>query len=188
LRQRQQLPVQNEIGVLSSGGSAPSARVRCWRGIVDARVLGAAVLIDERLGRRTAVARGLRVSGTSLTGALRRLSRQGVSLDLVPNWDYPFSMRVIAVSRLKDFWQRHAEAEQPLRSWVASVRAAQWLQPADITAQFTTASVLRSRRVVFNIKGNDYRLVVALHYNRAIIYVRFVGTHREYDRVDATSI
>jgi len=76
-------------------------------------------------------------------------------------------MRVIAVSNLRTFWGRHPDAEQPLRSWLAAVQVAQWLKPTHITAQFTTASVLKSRRLVFNIKGNDYRLIVAADLRRA---------------------
>ena len=97
-------------------------------------------------------------------------------------------MRVIALSNLTAFWRMHADAEQPLRSWVAAARSAQWAQPSDITAQFTTASVLKSRRVVFNIKGNDYRLVTAVAYRFGAVYVKFIGTHAEYDRIDANTV
>jgi len=97
-------------------------------------------------------------------------------------------VRVIAVSHLRAFWQKHAGAEQPLRAWVRAVAAAQWKRPSDIAAQFTTASVLKSRRVVFNIKGNDYRLVVAVAYRFGAVYVKFIGTHREYDRIDANTV
>jgi mRNA interferase HigB len=97
-------------------------------------------------------------------------------------------VRVIAVSHLRAFWATHADAEQPLRAWVKAVGAAGWKRPSDITAQFTTASVLKSRRVVFNIKGNDYRLVVAVAYRFAAVYVKFIGTHGEYNRVDADTV
>ncbi len=66
--------------------------------------------------------------------------------------------------------------------------AAQWAQPSDITAQFTTASVLKSGRVVFNIKGNDYRLVTAVAYRFGAVVVKFIGTHAEYDRIDANTV
>jgi mRNA interferase HigB len=95
---------------------------------------------------------------------------------------------VIAVSYLRQFWEKHPAAEQPLRAWVSAARAARWTQPAEVTAQFTTASVLKSRRVVFNIKGNDYRLVVAIAYRFGAVYVKFIGTHAEYDRVDADTV
>jgi mRNA interferase HigB len=97
-------------------------------------------------------------------------------------------MRVIAVSKLREFWGRHADAEQPLRAWVAAVVAANWSTPMDITSQFTTATILKSRRVVFNIKGNDYRLVVAVAYKFGAAYVKFIGTNAEYDRIDASTV
>jgi mRNA interferase HigB len=97
-------------------------------------------------------------------------------------------MRIIALSRLREFWQRHPAAEMPLRSWYAEAARAEWTRPADIKAAFRNASFLAGNRVVFNIKGNDYRLVVAVHYNRGLMYIRFVGTHREYDRADAEKI
>jgi mRNA interferase HigB len=97
-------------------------------------------------------------------------------------------VRVIAVSHLRAFWQKHAEAEQSLRAWVKAAVAAEWKRPSDIAAQFTTASVFKSRHVVFNIKGNEYRLVVAVAYRFGAVYVKFVGTHREYDRIDANTV
>lgn len=97
-------------------------------------------------------------------------------------------MRVIAVSSLKPFWEKHASAEQPLKAWVAAVTAASWAQPTDVTAQFTTASVLKGRRVVFNIKGNDFRLVAAVAYEFKAVYVKFIGTHAEYDQIDANTV
>jgi mRNA interferase HigB len=97
-------------------------------------------------------------------------------------------VRIIAVSHLRAFWQKHAEAEQALRAWVKAVGAAEWKRPSDIAAQFTTVSVLKSRRVVFNIKGNEYRLVVAVAYRFGAVYVKFIGTHREHDRTDANTV
>ncbi|HNE59189.1 MAG TPA: type II toxin-antitoxin system HigB family toxin [Ottowia sp.] len=97
-------------------------------------------------------------------------------------------MRVIAVSTLRAFWQRHPDAEQPLNAWYEEATSATWTQPADIKARYRSASVLKNRRVVFNIKGNDYRLIVAIAYRLQIVYVKFVGTHQEYDAVDAETI
>jgi mRNA interferase HigB len=97
-------------------------------------------------------------------------------------------MRVIAVSHLKAFSDVHADAEAPLRTWLEAVHRSHWAQPTDITAQFTTASVLKSRRVVFNVKGNDYRLVVAVAYRFGAVYVKFIGTHADYDRIDANTV
>ncbi|WP_288093862.1 type II toxin-antitoxin system HigB family toxin [Thiomonas sp.] len=97
-------------------------------------------------------------------------------------------MRVIAVSTLRAFWARYPDAEQPLKAWYEEATSARWTQPADIKAQYRSAGVLKNRRVVFNIKGNDYRLIVAIAYKLQIVYVKFVGTHKEYDAVDAETI
>jgi mRNA interferase HigB len=97
-------------------------------------------------------------------------------------------MRVIAIGTLREFWRKHPDAEIPLRAWYAEAVAAQWRSPADVKASHRNASFIAGNRVVFNIKGNAYRLVVAMHYNRGLMFVRFVGTHRDYDRVDATTV
>lgn len=97
-------------------------------------------------------------------------------------------MRVIALSALREFWARHPQAETALRVWYAEAGRADWKSPADIKAAHRNASFLANNRVVFNIKGNDYRLVAAVHYNRGMMFVRFVGTHAEYDRIDAAMI
>jgi mRNA interferase HigB len=100
------------------------------------------------------------------------------------------AMRVIAVSTLKTFWEQpiYRDAEQPLKAWFEEVSHANWRQPADIKAQYGNASILKNRRVVFNIKGNDYRLVVAVSYKMQLVFVKFVGTHRAYDAIDAETI
>ena len=97
-------------------------------------------------------------------------------------------MRVIAVSTLRAFWERYPDAEQPLKAWYEEAASAKWTQPAEIKAQYRSASVLKNRRVVFNIKGNDYRLIVAIAYKLQIVYVKFVGTHKECDAVDAETV
>ncbi|MHB1430066.1 MAG: type II toxin-antitoxin system HigB family toxin [Rhodocyclaceae bacterium] len=97
-------------------------------------------------------------------------------------------MRVIAVSCLRTFWGKNPDAEQSLKSWVDEAKKAAWRTPADIKGQYRSASVLKSRRVVFNIKGNDYRLVVAVAYRYQAVYVKFIGTHAEYDAVDAETV
>jgi mRNA interferase HigB len=75
-----------------------------------------------------------------------------------------------------------------LRAWLEEAQAANWQQPADIKAQFRSASVLKNRRVVFNVKGNDYRLVVAVAYRFQAVYVKFVGTHAQYDAIDVDTV
>ena len=98
------------------------------------------------------------------------------------------NMRVIAISTLRAFWESCPDAEQPLKAWFDEARNARWTQPSDIKAQYRSASILKNRRVVFNIKGNDYRLVVSIAYRLQIVYVKFVGTHQEYDKIDAERI
>lgn len=97
-------------------------------------------------------------------------------------------MRVIALGALREFWNKHPDAEIPLRSWYAAASRADWSSPAGVKAAYRNASFIANNRIVFNVKGNDYRLVVAVHYNRGMMFIRFVGTHREYDRIDASRI
>lgn len=97
-------------------------------------------------------------------------------------------MRVIAVSTLRAFWALHPDAEQPLRAWHEEVANAAWTQPADIKQHYRSASILKNRRVVFNIKGNEYRLIAAVAYRLQIVYVKFIGTHAQYDAVDAETV
>jgi mRNA interferase HigB len=97
-------------------------------------------------------------------------------------------MRIIALGALRDFWAKHPGALEPLSAWYAIVSRVRWTSPADVKAAYRSASFLAGNRVVFNIKGNDYRLVVVMHYNRQIAYVRFVGTHRQYDQIDASNV
>ena len=97
-------------------------------------------------------------------------------------------MRIIALRVLRDFWNRHTDAEIPLRAWYAAASRADWRSPADVKAAYRSASFIANNRIVFNVKGNDYRLVVAVHYNRGMMFIRFIGTHREYDKIDASSI
>ena len=98
-------------------------------------------------------------------------------------------MRVIAKRTLVRFWESgHGDAEQPLRSWHALVKSASWSHPEEIKAKFSTASFLANNRVVFNISGNKYRLVVKVEYEFRAVYIRFIGSHAEYDKIDASTI
>jgi mRNA interferase HigB len=99
-------------------------------------------------------------------------------------------MRIIAVSALREFWIRpgRGDAEQPLRAWVHVVRAAEWSKPTDVKNMFRSADILRGERAVFDIGGNKYRIVAAIHYRGKRVYIRFIGTHAEYDRIDAETI
>ena len=97
-------------------------------------------------------------------------------------------MRVIAIKALKNFWKKHKDAEQPLKAWYIEAKKANWQKPDDITRRYRTASILKNNRVVFNIKGNDYRLITAINYIFKIVYIRFIGTHKEYDKINAEEI
>jgi len=97
-------------------------------------------------------------------------------------------MRIISRKRLREFWERHSDAQQPLQAWYADVKQADWQTPADIKKVYRNASIAANNRVIFNIKGNKYRLVVVVQYRYGIVYIRFVGTHQEYDKIDATTI
>jgi mRNA interferase HigB len=97
-------------------------------------------------------------------------------------------MRIISRKTLKEFWDRHPDAQQPLQAWYIDAKHALWKSPADIKDVYRNASFIPNDRVVFNIKGNKYRLIVAIRYEYGIVYIRFVGTHREYDRIDASTI
>ena len=97
-------------------------------------------------------------------------------------------MRIIAVGTLREFWKSHADAEQPLNSWYKEAIDTRWLEPNDIKQRYPSADILPDNRVVFNIKGNTYRLIVKIHYNTGIVYIRFVGTHAAYDKINAETI
>ena len=97
-------------------------------------------------------------------------------------------MRIIARSTLKLFWIKYSDAEQPLKAWFEIVKASIWEKPNDIKEVFRSADVLSNNRVVFNIKGNKYRLIVSVRYDLKIVYIRFIGTHTEYDKIDAINI
>jgi len=97
-------------------------------------------------------------------------------------------MRIISRRRLVEFWEVHPDAEQPLRAWYTETNKAHWKSPVEIKAAYRSVSILSENRVVFNIKGNTYRLVVIVVYSQEKMFIRFVGTHADYDRIDATRI
>jgi mRNA interferase HigB len=97
-------------------------------------------------------------------------------------------MRVIAKRTLRQFWRRHHDAEAPLQAWYAETLKATWATPQQVKEQFRSASILKAGRVVFNIGGNKYRLIVAMDYKRRVCYIKFIGTHKQYDAVDAETV
>jgi mRNA interferase HigB len=97
-------------------------------------------------------------------------------------------MRVIAKKMLREFWETHGDVEQALKAWYQDAKNADWKGPNDIKKTYASASIIANNRVVFNIRGNTYRLVVAINYEFSIVYIRFVGTHKEYDQIDAETV
>jgi mRNA interferase HigB len=97
-------------------------------------------------------------------------------------------MRIIAKRTLREYWELHPDAEEPLLAWYREADQEDWNSPAEVKAKYPKASIIGDNRVVFNIKGNEYRLVVKINYPHKVVYIRFVGTHAEYDRIDAEEV
>jgi mRNA interferase HigB len=97
-------------------------------------------------------------------------------------------MRVIAKKHLVEFWERHADSEEPLKAWHDEAAQSIWRSPQDIKDRYASASFVSGNRVVFNIKGNSYRMVVAVAYKYGAVYIKFVGTHQAYDKIDASKV
>lgn len=132
--------------------------------------------------------------------ALRASQPQGLSvnrqslcqsLEIVPKWDYHAFMRIIALSTLKRFWESspsYADSIEPSMAWYREALKADWASPNEVKEQFRSASILKDGRVVFNIAGNKYRLVVWINYAYRVVYIRFIGTHKQYDNIDVQTI
>jgi mRNA interferase HigB len=97
-------------------------------------------------------------------------------------------VRVIAKKILREFWMKHVDCEQQLKAWFQEAGKAKWKSPKDIKKEYPTASVLANNRVVFYIRRNNYRLVVRINYDYQMIWIQFIGTHPEYDKIDAANI
>lgn len=99
-------------------------------------------------------------------------------------------MRIISRKALRDFWDnpKYMDSEQPLKAWYDEVLNATWKTPSEIKAQYKNASILKDSRVVFNIHGNTYRLIIKVHYRFGVVYIRFIGTHKEYDKINANEV
>lgn len=99
-------------------------------------------------------------------------------------------MRIIAFRAIREFYEKpeYADSEASLRAWYHDAKAAEWKSSNELKQQYKNASIVGDGRVVFNIKGNDYRLVVAIDYEFQVIFIRFIGTHRQYDKIDAKTI
>ena len=97
-------------------------------------------------------------------------------------------MRVIAKRTLRDFWIKHADSEQQLTSWYRETEKAEWNSIIELKTKYPNASILKDNRIVLNIKGNNYRLIVKLNFEFQICWIRFIGTHAEYDKINANEI
>lgn len=97
-------------------------------------------------------------------------------------------MRIIAKRTLRAFWEKHPDAKQPLLTWYKTTELAEWETPSDVKSYYGNASILANNRVCFNIAGNKYRLIVKNEYKFSVVYVRFVGTHTEYDSIDTGTV
>ncbi|MDP1553925.1 MAG: type II toxin-antitoxin system HigB family toxin, partial [Hyphomonas sp.] len=112
--------------------------------------------------------------------------------DLVPTMGTRYighaDMRIIAIKALKDFWKQYPDSEEALKSWYSVTAAADWKSPNEVKETYGNASILQDGRVVFNAAGNKYRLIVWINYPYRVVYIRFVGTHAQYDNIDAQTI
>ena len=96
--------------------------------------------------------------------------------------------RIFAKSTLRDFWEKYPDSELYLKTWYETAMNANWETPNDVKKSYAHASILRDSRIVFNIKGNTYRMVVKFNFEHQLAFVRFIGTHSEYDKIDANNI
>jgi len=97
-------------------------------------------------------------------------------------------MRVISKKTLRVFWIKHKDSEEPLKAWFKEAEEASWKTPQEIKLRYPTASFLQNNRVVFNIKGNNYRLIVKINYDFSLVWIRFIGTHSEYDKINPLNV
>jgi mRNA interferase HigB len=97
-------------------------------------------------------------------------------------------VKIVARKTLEAYWTRHAETQRPLSEWLRIVRRARWASMQDVKAAFPKVSVITSARAVFNVRGNNYRLIVEINFRVQVVFIRFIGMHKEYDAVDAATV
>lgn len=97
-------------------------------------------------------------------------------------------MRIIAKRTILAFWEKHAGCEEQLKSWYAETKKSNWNSLNELKTDYPSASILKDNKIVFNIKGNKYRLIVKINFEFQICWIRFIGTHAEYDKIDANNI
>jgi mRNA interferase HigB len=96
--------------------------------------------------------------------------------------------RIFSKSTLREYWENNPDAEQYLKTWYDTAKNADWKSPNDVKKTYATASILKNNRIVFNIKGNSYRIIARFNFEKQWIFIRFIGTHNEYDKIDANTI
>ncbi len=96
--------------------------------------------------------------------------------------------RIFAKSTLREYWEKHPETEQYLKTWYDTAMNSVWRTPNEVKQTYVNASILKDSRIVFNIKGNSHRLVVKFNFDKQWIFIRFIGTHLEYDKIDVNTI
>ena len=104
------------------------------------------------------------------------------------NLNITFMKRIFAKSTLREFWEKYPDSEQYLKTWFDTAINTDWKTPNDVKQTYANASILKDSRIVFNIKGNSYRLIVKFNFDHQLAFVRFIGTHSEYDKIDANNI
>jgi mRNA interferase HigB len=127
----------------------------------------------------------------SLGSGPARNGLQSVAFRLFPSWEHArlnLAVRIISRKALRDFAAKHPRAEGPLNEWFAFVSRANWKTPADVKRDFAAASFVSPNRIVFNVASNHYRIVVVALLNMGTLYIRFVGTHSQYDRIDVSEV
>ena len=110
-----------------------------------------------------------------------RLTTDGERISIV-------RMRIIAKRTLRDFWEGYPDAEEPLMAWYREAETAEWRRATEVKEKYLNASIVGENRVVFNIKGNDYRLVAEINFEYQVLFVKWIGTHKEYDRIDVLTV
>jgi mRNA interferase HigB len=97
-------------------------------------------------------------------------------------------LRIIAKKILREFWEKYPDCEQQLKSWYRETEKSSWKSINEIKIEYPSASILKENRIIFNIKGNKYRLIVKINFHYQMVWVRFIGTHQQYDNIDANKI
>ncbi len=96
--------------------------------------------------------------------------------------------RIVAKRTLVQFWEKYPDSKKYLETWYETVKKANWESPNEIKSFYATVSILKNSRVVFNIAGNKYRLIAKINYEKSWVFIRFIGTHKDYDKIDANQI